>query len=583
MSDTKNWKELFVEKHARLDYGPEEIQELYLISMELQSYFFYGDILPNSLTLENIEKNNKEIHYFWRSNSEDADCTKCHQKSSTRYDQLTTHIQDIPSAGCAVYHHIIHNRFQCLNSECEQKIFVEKFSQFTEETSRKTLRFKRYCIERALGCGCFGAQNEIRSEGGVVSNDSIERYIKKESAEIVKNNLTQDNVRVISLDDINLRKGDRSSGCTVFIDEETHKVLVIVRGTTKEVTQKIIEKFTSSEIMSRDRASAYSSAGSACGKPQIADRFHLIQNAQAAVKNALMAEIPFSIFIRNGDGWQTENGDEADISKPFSYVKEEIVEERINLAGLTPAKAKKYRETLKMLELSDKGMRSADIAKEMGIVYKDVQKLRGSAASTLRSVEEKINKRAKELEDLSAQSRTEIPGERASKTVAGSRVRPAKESIVEEYRQTVVEMWNAGENHRTIYPVLVSQGYTGSQNAIYQYILKLKKDEPDILTREKTKKTPEWSAEFDEELAKNRPELSLENVSRNTVYQTILHEASAEREKNAENPQEKESAPKPQSTRPASVKTSPLDSEILDLMYGPDAPDDGKTKTVKKN
>ena len=31
MSDTKNWKELFVEKHARLDYGPEEIQELYLI------------------------------------------------------------------------------------------------------------------------------------------------------------------------------------------------------------------------------------------------------------------------------------------------------------------------------------------------------------------------------------------------------------------------------------------------------------------------------------------------------------------------------------------------------------------------
>ncbi|MBT9141556.1 MAG: hypothetical protein DDT30_02156 [Dehalococcoidia bacterium] len=62
--------------------------------------------------------------------------------------------------------------------------------------------------------------------------------------------------------------------------------------------------------------------------------------------------------------------------KPYFYVPDEQVEEYIKIAELTPAKAKKYRNTVKLLELADKGLRTADIAKELDISMKEVQALR---------------------------------------------------------------------------------------------------------------------------------------------------------------------------------------------------------------
>jgi hypothetical protein len=58
---------------------------------------------------------------------------------------------------------------------------------------------------------------------------------------VTKSNLERDDVKILSVDDFNMRKGDSSSGCTVFIDQETHKVLIIVKGTTKDVVQGITE------------------------------------------------------------------------------------------------------------------------------------------------------------------------------------------------------------------------------------------------------------------------------------------------------------------------------------------------------
>ena len=95
----------------------------------------------------------------------------------------------------------------------------------------------------------------------------------------------------------------------MFIDEKTHRVLIIIRGTNKEAVAQVLEKFTSSKIISRDRASAYLSAATEADKTQVADRFHLIKNAQAAVKEALMSVIPARIFVREGDGWMRADSD----------------------------------------------------------------------------------------------------------------------------------------------------------------------------------------------------------------------------------------------------------------------------------
>jgi len=57
------------------------------------------------------------------------------------------------------------------------------------------------------------------------------------------------------------------------------------------------------------------------------------------------------------------------------------------------------------------------------------------------------------------------------KTIA-KHPRPSSESIVEPYRETVLRMSSKGENHRSIHPVIQKEGYGGSANAIYQYLIK---------------------------------------------------------------------------------------------------------------
>lgn len=583
-----NWRDFFQGKLADGGYGKADVQTIYRLEMDARAFFDFGDIMPEWMQLQNIERDGKELRFKWVSRSSTGKCPTCGRESASATGLLDFKtVQDIPRDGMAVYHDAAVNKFGCDNPECVVKIFAERIPTLVGENGRKTHRFINYSIARASASGCKRAQDDIRREGGVISNDTIGRYIKDESAAVVKANLEDCNVRVLSVDDFNLVKGDSTTGCTVFVDGETHRVLVVVKGTTKEVAKGVMEKFRSAEILSRDRATSYASAGKEMGLTQVADRFHLVDNAQKAVEDALAAELPTRIYIRSGDGWISTSSDEgaAPGSVRFS-VSAEDTEERVRLAGLTPAKAKKYRDTLRMLELDSAGLRTAQIAESMGESQEYVRVLRRGAVDILQFVSDRIAARAETVRNLPPPE-VETPGKRAEKTVGGARVKPAGESIVEPYRETVVAMWRAGGNHRTIHPELVNMGFEGSANAIYQYILKLKKESPGLMEREKQAKRPEWADGFDLNKAEIFPEVALESVHREDVYADVLKQARETRpeDKRPEKTSPEAKKKKNKGSRPASAKTSPLPPYILDLMFGPEdaAASDDETKQGKKN
>ena len=589
MSAEKNWKDLFFKKLSDKGYSPDEIEALYVYNMELEAFFDFSDIMPGCMTLENKIRNEgkaREIRLYWRSHSTEAKCPFCgtvsHQHCN---DYFTKPVQDIPRDNLTVYHEVTYQKYFCQNPDCQYERFVERFPQFSEETARKTLRFKKHCIERGLGSGCLHAEKELQAEGAVVSHDMIMEYLKKEGAQQIEENLKKNNVKVLAMDDVNLRKGDKSSGCTVFIDAETHKALIIIRGTTKEAVTKVMKKFQSAEFISRDRASAYASAGAECGKKQVADRFHLIKNAHEVIKETLMTEIPAQIFIRDGDGWTTETQDDGTAEKVVFHVPEQLVEDKIKLAGLSESKAKIYRDTLKMLEMSDKGIRSADIARALDLSLEGVRRLRRSAASTLKNVRDQIAERLEHSNRNQERSET-LPGSRAPWTATGPRVKPACESIVAPYRQTVVAMCKAGGNHRTIHPVITEQGYTGSANAIYQYIRKLAEEEPENIGLRKVRKRNQKPVQddFDAELAESLPDLSLERLPRDKVYRHVLKEASKTRPgSDSEEPVKAKPVPKTYEN-----SKSPYSKEIWELIHGAELKEEkpvsaeDKAKSIEK-
>lgn len=218
---------------------------------------------------------------------------------------------------------------------------------------------------------------------------------------MIEQNLKRGDIQVLSVDDINQKKGNASTACSVFIDGDSHRVLVIVEGATKAAAEKVMQQFPSIQTVSRDRATAYASAAEACATAQVADRFHLLQNLHDAVKEVLSQEMNQDVFLYEGEGWncKTTNSEleslsaieekeaSADSMTPFPN----DLDERIRLADLTKRQADKYQKTVKTITMTEEGKRSSEIAKHLNTTRQQVTAYRKQAPETIQNVEDKID------------------------------------------------------------------------------------------------------------------------------------------------------------------------------------------------
>jgi hypothetical protein len=156
--------------------------------------------------------------FLWASVTEQAICPECktlsHHRAKTYFNRT---IQDLPISGMTVYHEVKTNRYYCDNSACKSITFLEQFDEIADKDARLSHRLKDFALRTALDSSCNGAAKTLYSLGAKVSGDTIERELKKKGAIIVTQNLQRDDVHVLAIDDINLRKGNSSTACTVFL------------------------------------------------------------------------------------------------------------------------------------------------------------------------------------------------------------------------------------------------------------------------------------------------------------------------------------------------------------------------------
>lgn len=499
-------------------------------TIEIFGKFLYQFSVPSSWRLREVERIKDQTFIFhWTSSTMQAVCPKCKADSCHRANiYLHRRIQDLPLSGMTVYQEIKSNRYICENPTCPCNTFVEQFEAFANKGARLSNRLKDFVIRYAIDSSSNGAAKTLKTCGIQINNDTINTEIKKKGALVVADNLKRDDVYALSVDDFNLRKGNSSTACTVFIDAETHRVLVIAEGATSEIATKIIERFPSATIVSRDRGTAYAAAAANCGKDQVADGFHLVQNVHQAIKEALYQEVAHDLFVREGDGWiqivDRANEQSADdqieedhgliVIQPATLAAEDI-ETRIRLAGLKTRQANKYRKTVAILELTESGLRTSDMMKRLLMKKVDVINYRKSAPETIQNVERKID----EYYQMHEQGRWEYH----QKTIA-RKAKPSAESIVEPYKQTVLRMWEEGETHRHIHPVITQEGFGGSVNAVYQYLIKYA-HENNIPYGRNARVIP--IEDRQEHSVVPRPSrISIERTSRHTIYEGLLHAAA---------------------------------------------------------
>lgn len=347
----------------------------------------------------------------------------------------------------------------------------------------------------------------------------------------MKQHLKRDDIQVLSVDDVNLRKGNASTACSVFIDGDSHRVLVIVEGATKAVSEKVMQQFPAIHTISRDRDTAYASAAKACEKTQVADRFHLIQNLHKAVKDALYQEMRQDVFLYEGEGWiwsadeealpdpgdkKVDPHDHKAITRPPNDL-----EERIRLAGLTKRQGDKYQKTMAALALTEEGKRIPEIARGLAMTRQQVGIYRKQAPETIQNVETKIDA----YYEMHARGQRE-----GHQKTLGQKPRPSSESIVAPYQETVGKMFREGYNHRQIHPVIQQEGFEGSANAVYQYLLKYAYEEGIPYGNKRVIPADECHTDS----LPPRPEtMTIERTTRTAVYRHLLHNVAKEKETSA--------------------------------------------------
>ena len=201
----------YMEQHK--DITTQNTLQITKGTIEIIGKFIYEVSVPDSWQLKDIERiKHHTLIFHWKSKTEQVICPECKIPSRNRTTTyFTRRIQDLPLSGMTVYHDIKGSRFICDNPECGSHTFYEQFEDMSDKDARLSNRLKDFIVRQAIESSCHGTSKALIKLGIHVSTDTINREVKKKGAMVAEENLKRKDVKVLSVDDINLRKGNSST------------------------------------------------------------------------------------------------------------------------------------------------------------------------------------------------------------------------------------------------------------------------------------------------------------------------------------------------------------------------------------
>lgn len=251
---------------------------------------------PNELTLLGIHVIEACIEIDLKSNTHSFKCPSCGQISTVVRGTYTRKVQDLPIFGKTVWLNVVAREYACQNPECATRSVVETFDGLVALKKRMTLRCQKSILDIAQEASCEGCARLCKKLGYQVSGDTVIRMLLEHAAKSPPKKAGD----CIGIDDFAYKKGQ--SYCTVIVDEETHEVIDILEGRDGKTLRSWLKKNRHIRIITRDRASAYSSAIHEIlpDAIQVADRFHLLQNLLTHIQSIIKAELPATIKVPTG-------------------------------------------------------------------------------------------------------------------------------------------------------------------------------------------------------------------------------------------------------------------------------------------
>lgn len=252
-------------------------------------------LLPPGLVVDVIEPVADRIVILVHAVEAPRPCPACGESSNRLHSRYARRLLDLPSHGRAVELHLQLRRLRCLAAGCPRQTFVEPLlPEVARRSGRRTARLDGLVGHLGVALGGRPAAGLAQRLMLPVSKDTLLRVVRCQAP-------AAGNVHALGIDEWAWRRRQRYG--TILCDLEKRRIADLLPDRDTNTVKAWLRAHPEIGVVARDRAGGFAGAigDTLPGAVQVADRWHLMENASAAFLEAVRSALgPISRALSRG-------------------------------------------------------------------------------------------------------------------------------------------------------------------------------------------------------------------------------------------------------------------------------------------
>jgi len=240
-------------------------------------------VTPVGLVIDSVTADQDRVLVAAHPVASIAACPDSGAISTQVHSRYERRLLDLPIAGRPVHLRVQVRRFRCPNRCCTRVVFGEKLADdVAPRGARRTSRLDGIVHHIGIALGGRPAATLARRLMLPVSRDTLLRVVRRRAVPVGINT-----VCIVGVDDFAWKRGQRYG--TLLCDLEHRRIVDLLPDRETGTVADWLAAHPEITVVSRDRGGGYGPAA-AKGAPhavQVADRWHLMENASAAFLEAV--------------------------------------------------------------------------------------------------------------------------------------------------------------------------------------------------------------------------------------------------------------------------------------------------------